>query len=97
MIKTWYIYKITNTINGVSYIGQRKNPTSRYKGSIENDKYFGSGKHLKLSIKKYGKEFFIKEILISDIRQQKLADELEKSMIIKYDTYNNGYNLTEGG
>lgn len=50
------IYKITNTLNEKFYIGKHKTDT------IE-DGYMGSGVALKAAYKKYGKEFFRKEIL----------------------------------
>lgn len=41
-----FIYITTNLINGKKYIGQKKG---------YNDTYLGSGKILKLAIKKYGR------------------------------------------
>jgi len=49
-----HIYKTTNLINGKIYIGQEKG---------DDINYLGSGKILKLSVKKYGAENFKKEIL----------------------------------
>jgi len=50
-----YIYKTTNLITGTYYIGKHTS------ANLEND-YLGSGKILIMSIKKYGKENFKKEI-----------------------------------
>lgn len=49
----WYIYRITNLINGHTYIGQHKY------NKLE-DKYMGSGVILRKAYKRYGAENFIK-------------------------------------
>lgn len=83
------IYKTTNLINGKIYIGQ---------DSKNNPKYLGSGDLLKKSIKKYGKENFIKEILCTCINQKDLDDK-EKFFIKELDSFNMeiGYNIALGG
>ena len=54
----FYIYCITNNINGKNYIGQRKCPANK---TPETDKYMGSGCKLKFAKEKYGLENFSKE------------------------------------
>lgn len=86
-----YIYKITNTINGMSYIGLKTK-------SVEESKdYYGSGKLIQRAIKKHGKENFIKEILEDGIKDFKYLCERERYYINLHNTKNNGYNITEGG
>lgn len=51
-----YIYKTTNLINGKFYIGKHK--SEKYDPS-----YYGSGKIIRLAIKKYGLENFKNEVL----------------------------------
>jgi hypothetical protein len=53
MEKEHYVYCITNIINGRKYIGS-------HSGKID-DNYMGSGVNIKLAIKKWGKENFIKD------------------------------------
>lgn len=48
------------------------------------------------AIRKYGKENFTVEIIHKCDTHQEL-DSLERYYISKYDTLNNGYNMTEGG
>ena len=47
------IYKTTNLITGKIYVGQ---------DSKNNPNYLGSGTYFLLSVKKYGKQNFIKKI-----------------------------------
>ena len=66
-----FVYLITNKSNQRQYIGRkyfwsfRKPPGKKRKVKQESDwkKYYGSCPELKEDIKKYGKEFFSREIL----------------------------------
>ena len=87
------IYQITNKLNGKIYIGKHQTE------NIE-DGYFGSGVALKEAIKKYGKEFFEKEILfVFDTEQEMNEKERElitEEFVKRKDTYNLGVG-GEGG
>lgn len=91
MKKYNYIYRITNTINGKTYIGKHST------NNLE-DKYMGSGVIIKKAINKYGIENFKKEYLAFCDTEEKL-NWLEKFYIKKFNTCdsNIGYNLTKGG
>ena len=87
------IYKITNKINELVYIGQTKyNAIDRYKAHINTYKntYFYN------SIHKYGASNFILEVIEDNVDNDKL-DEREIYWIAYYDSYKNGYNETIGG
>ena len=87
------IYKITNTINGKSYIGRcRSNVKKRYNAHIRGD----GNKPLKEAINEYGIENFTFEILNDGISDEFLAD-YEEAAITKYNTFKNGYNATPHG
>lgn len=86
------IYRITNNINGKTYIGQHK-----YKKL--NDSYMGSGTILHKAYIKYGIENFTKEIIVSNIDSKELINKLEIKYI-EYERLSNGngvYNITNGG
>lgn len=90
--KKYYLYKITNNINGKFYIGRRECSVA-----IENDNYFGSGKRLKAAIRKYGKESFTKEVIqeynsYSDLIEAETTI-VDKSLVLS----SNCYNLARGG
>lgn len=91
-MKYFYIYKITNKVNGKIYIGKR---TTKYKP--EEDKYLGSGKMIKWAVSKYGAENFEKEIL--ELCTKDNLSEREIYYIELYNCRNNeiGYNIIEGG
>ncbi len=87
-----FIYKVTNKVNGKSYIGQTRNTVEfrwRQHYKAKDNKYFHR------AIQKYGKENF-EVITLEKCDVEKLNDR-EIFYISKYDTFNNGYNLTKGG
>jgi len=75
--KYGYIYRMTNLVNGKTYIGQHK-----IKSNEKFLDYMGSGRIIRQAIHKYGKENFSKEILEYAINKEEL-DILEKSYIHK--------------
>lgn len=84
------IYKTTNLINNKIYIGKQVNVR-------ENDKYLGSGKLLKISLKKYGRNNFKKEILQECFSKDEL-NERECFWIKELNSIvPNGYNICLGG
>lgn len=90
------IYKITNKINGKSYIGQSINIKNRwYVHKATKDDY-----PIHRAIQKYGKDNFYWEVL-EECPEYQLS-EREIYYISKYNTFmyaenSNGYNLTPGG
>ena len=86
----YYLYKITNWFNGKIYIGVHKTINL-------DDGYMGSGKLIKRAIKKYGLEYFTKEIL----QQFNSVEEMlimESQIVNKEFVKNeNTYNLIIGG
>lgn len=81
----YVIYKITNLLNGMIYIGQHATTNP-------NDGYMGSGKYITRAIEKYGVENFKKEILFECPSQEELnAKEREivnEEFVKRTDTYN---------
>ena len=93
-----FVYKITNNINGKSYIGKTEtDPVRRYKKHW-NESRKESKKHRPLyrAFKKYGIKNFTLEILESSVYGEQLCKR-EIYYIDKYDTFRNGYNCTSGG
>ena len=82
-----YIYKTTNLVTGMVYIGQTCRQDQRV------NRYLGSGKWLKRAIKKYGKANFCKEIICwcSD------NDQLNRMEKLYIKLLSPDYNLNAGG
>lgn len=92
-----FIYKITNKINGKSYIGQTiQNVKERfYQRCATKCSQAILNMVIHKAINKYGKSNFTIEV-IEEVESTNLNDR-ERYWIRYYDTYNNGYNSTEGG
>lgn len=87
-----FIYKITNKVNGMSYIGQTRY-TVEFRWRQHQHKYDNTYFHN--AIHKYGAENFDVEIL--EECEVKELDSREIFYIAKYNTFEKGYNLTIGG
>jgi len=83
----YYVYQITNLINGKIYVGKHKSS----KPPLENG-YYGSGKQITAAIKKYGLDNFKKEVLYHcsslDDMANKEAEIVTEDFVRRADTYN---------
>ena len=95
MIVYGVIYKCTNLINGKIYIGQTKNLKNRikmHKKNVENK----VNRKLYDSMNKHGFENFKWEVIDVALSKEELNFK-EKFYIIKFNSFNSGYNMTIGG
>lgn len=94
MDKVAYVYRITNMLNEMQYIGVTTDPKRRFAAHcrpVKTTKLL-----LKNAIQKYGKENFKMEVLLQST--QSYCYEMERKLISAYNTTKpNGYNLSEGG
>ena len=97
------IYKYTNKINGKHYIGQSINLEMRryaHKSSAFNEKAKDYDAQFHQAIRKYGWDNFDYEV-IAELTPEEYTkeglDTLERYFIKYYNSFNNGYNATEGG
>jgi group I intron endonuclease len=88
-MSTFIIYKTINLINGKFYIGQHN--------TSADDGYLGSGTRLRNSLKKHGKENFIRKTLeyctSADVNEKEIYWIKELSAT----NFEIGYNISEGG
>ena len=92
-----FIYKITNKVNGKSYIGQTIQSVKErfYQHCATKCSQAILNMVIHKAINKYGKSNFTIEV-IEEVESTNLNDR-ERYWIRYYDSYNNGYNSTEGG
>jgi len=88
------IYKTTNLINGLIYIGQK--PSMNTEEELLNSNYYGSGKKILQAINEFGKENFKREI-IDESNDLKELDKIEEKWIAYYNSTNPeiGYNIAK--
>lgn len=90
---TWCIYKHTSP-SGKSYIGMTsKTPEQRW----QNGAGYASDTQIGQAILKYGWDNFSHTIIEKDILSLEDAKDREKYWIQYYDSFRQGYNMTEGG
>ena len=83
--KTYYIYKLVNEANDKVYIGQTRNPQSRF------SKCQYRGRKIKDAIESIGWDKFHFNLL-AQVNTEEEANRLEEQFITEYDSVNSGYN-----
>lgn len=86
----FYVYKTTNMVNRMFYVGCHK--TRKL-----NDGYLGSGVRLKRAVKKYGEENFKREILSQHGSLEEMFEAEAEIVTADFVARKDTYNLTEGG
>jgi len=90
-----YLYKITNAVNGMEYIGVSKNPEKRFKKHCEKPQD-SRRSILRNAIQAHGKDNFSLQILCKSTAEY--CYEMESKLIEGYKTRTPlGYNITAGG
>jgi len=94
----YYIYLITNTINGKIYVGQTDNLEERWHAHKTTGKRAGSNMVITRAMYKYGVNNFVFDE-IANCRTRDDADEVEASCILQYNALDKsiGYNVKAGG
>jgi group I intron endonuclease len=88
------IYRIYNTIDGKSYVGQSRNIAARFSKHRRSER----NRPLKKAFKDYGMEAFTFEVLEElDTPTQQLLDDREVFFMEQYQSLSNGYNVRGGG
>lgn len=90
----YYLYKITNLVNGKLYIGVTNNPDKRKRQHLYEDKN-NKNPLIKAAIRKYGVESLVFEVVC--IGSQEYIYDLERKAVEAYGSRYHGYNLIPGG
>jgi hypothetical protein len=88
----YYVYQITNLINGKIYVGKHKSP----KHPVDNG-YYGSGKQITAAIEKYGLENFKKEVLHFCSSLEEMSDKEAEIVTEDFVKRKDTYNMHKGG
>lgn len=97
----FYVYKITNKMNGKVYIGKTINVDRRYRHHMTSA--FSAGKNRNdcakfyRNIRKYGVENFSQAEILASFEMEDEAYAAEKQFILEYDSIENGMNISTGG
>jgi len=97
MADTWLVYKHTSNSSGKSYIGMTKRTMEERWAQHVYKAFQGSPFHFHNAISLYGDVDWSHTVLSSGIPTIDEAKVVERDYIRKYDTFENGYNMTSGG
>lgn len=86
----YYLYRITNKVNGKIYVGVHKTKSL-------DDGYMGSGKVIRSAIKKHGIENFQKEILETFDTAAEMYEREKQIVNEEFLSRDDVYNLRRGG
>ena len=90
------VYKVTNVNNNKVYIGKTVKQLSTRKANHYSQARGGSETNFHRALRKYKRDDFIWEV-IGEYNSKDEMDSAEIKYISEYNTYKNGYNMTEGG
>lgn len=90
------VYLVTNKINRKQYVGKAKIGFNQRKSNHYSSAKNGSETNFHRALRKYDKESFVWEIL-EECKSDEDMSKKEMFYIEKYNTYKQGYNMTEGG
>lgn len=88
----FYVYQITNLINGKIYVGKHKSSLPPHENG-----YYGSGRQIQLAIKKYGIENFTKEVLYYCSSLEEMSDRESQIVTEEFVKRKDTYNMHKGG
>ena len=91
-----FIYKLTCKANQKIYIGASKTPTIRLKQHRAAARR-GANNLLYRAMRKHGIDNFVMEVIYGSKDRKHIFEEMETYFIKLFDTYNTGYNQTNGG
>ena len=86
----FYVYQITNMVNGKTYIGVHKT-------SNPQDGYLGSGLAIQRAVRKYGPHNFTKTILYECASEQEMYDQEARLVTSEFIAREDNYNMKIGG
>lgn len=97
-MRYFYLYKVTNTVNGKVYIGQSANPQARWRRHKSDAKLGKDKKHFANAIRKYGAQKFFFDIIVQAKTLEDI-DQVEIDCIKQYRSSDKryGYNIALGG
>ena len=93
------IYMVVNTINNKKYIGQSTNIKKRFQShhlvDYKNENNCNYNTKFYQALRKYGIDNF--EVIVLKLCEEKELDALEIKYIKEFNTFQDGYNSTQGG